>query len=234
MAEGTLDCGGAPSQAVLTPGEACNPIQLPVATPGQNSLAWLHSTDKEVQWLSEVGRSPIQTKPPAQSQVSGQLGSPGAQTNPLILCASFFLEPCETGKGAPREPCEGLCKGPPEELSEGMCKDPLREPCEVTCVELCEDTPPWELCRDPPMEPCEGLCKEMCKDPPPRKPCEGPLGSPVQGKAQLPSIVVEPTEAGEVESRELRWPPDDFLLLEGEDELFTDGEEAPRTGEHPG
>ncbi|CAM5154975.1 unnamed protein product [Natator depressus] len=68
MAEGTLDCGGAPSQAVLTPGEACNPIQLPVATPGQNSLAWLHSTDKEVQWLSEVGRSPIQTEPPAQSQ----------------------------------------------------------------------------------------------------------------------------------------------------------------------
>ncbi|CAM5126929.1 unnamed protein product [Eretmochelys imbricata] len=68
MAEGTLDCGGAPSQAVLTPGEACNPIQLPVATPGQNSLAWLHSTDKEVQWLSKVGRSPIQTKPSAQSQ----------------------------------------------------------------------------------------------------------------------------------------------------------------------
>lgn len=128
-------------------------------------------------------------------------------------------------KDAPREPCEGLCKGPPEELSEVMYKDPLREPCEVVCVELCEDTPPWELCRHPPMEPCEGLCKEMCKDPPPRKPCEGPLGSPVQGKAQLPSIVVEPTEAGEVESGELRWPPDDLLLLEGEDELFTDGEE---------
>uniref|UniRef100_A0A8C3XSN0 LBH domain-containing protein n=1 Tax=Chelydra serpentina TaxID=8475 RepID=A0A8C3XSN0_CHESE len=46
-----------------------------------------------------------------------------------------------------------------------------------------------------------------------------------KGKARLPSIVVEPTEAGEVESGELRWPPDDFLLLEGEDELFTDEEE---------
>ncbi|TFJ97587.1 testis-specific Y-encoded-like protein 1 [Platysternon megacephalum] len=221
MAERTLDCGGAPSQAVLTPGEACNPIQLPVATPGRNSLARPHSTDQEMQWLSEVGRSPIQTEPPAQNQ--------------------FFLEPCEMGKGAPTGSCEGLCKDPPEELCEAMCEDPPREPCEdpprepceVACVELCEDTPPWELCRDPPMEPSEGLCKEMCKDPPPRKPCEGPRGSPVQGKARLPSIVVEPTEVGEVESGELRWPPDDFLLLEGEDELFTD-EEEQAAGPGPG
>ena len=27
---------------------------------------------------------------------------------------------------------------------------------------------------------------------------------------RLPSIVVEPTESGEVESGELRWPPDDL------------------------
>lgn len=27
---------------------------------------------------------------------------------------------------------------------------------------------------------------------------------------RLPSIVVEPTESGEVESGELRWPPDDI------------------------
>uniref|UniRef100_A0A674JCG8 LBH domain-containing protein n=1 Tax=Terrapene triunguis TaxID=2587831 RepID=A0A674JCG8_9SAUR len=106
MAEGTRDCGGAPSQGVLTPGEACTPIQLPVATPGRNSLSRPHSTDQEMQWLSEVGRSLIQT-------------------------------------------------------------------------------------------------------------------DPVQGKARLPSIVVEPTETGEVESGELRWPPDDFLLLEGEDETKT-------------
>uniref|UniRef100_A0A8C9RTA6 Si:dkeyp-72h1.1 n=1 Tax=Scleropages formosus TaxID=113540 RepID=A0A8C9RTA6_SCLFO len=32
---------------------------------------------------------------------------------------------------------------------------------------------------------------------------------------RLPSIVVEPTESGEVESGELRWPPDDMTPVEG-------------------
>ncbi|KAJ8289599.1 hypothetical protein GJAV_G00003210 [Gymnothorax javanicus] len=36
-------------------------------------------------------------------------------------------------------------------------------------------------------------------------------------KDRLPSIVVEPTE-GEVESGELRWPPEEFLVSEEEDE----------------
>ncbi|KAM8834432.1 protein LBH [Synchiropus splendidus] len=36
-------------------------------------------------------------------------------------------------------------------------------------------------------------------------------------KDRLPSIVVEPTE-GEVESGELRWPPEEFLVSEGEEE----------------
>ncbi|XP_048394080.1 protein LBH isoform X1 [Stegostoma tigrinum] len=31
---------------------------------------------------------------------------------------------------------------------------------------------------------------------------------------RLPSIVVEPTETGEVESGELRWPPDEMNVLE--------------------
>ncbi|XP_046878157.1 protein LBH [Hypomesus transpacificus] len=31
---------------------------------------------------------------------------------------------------------------------------------------------------------------------------------------RLPSIVVEPTESGEVESGELRWPPDNFSSTE--------------------
>ncbi|XP_071601590.1 LBH domain-containing protein 2 isoform X2 [Heliangelus exortis] len=31
---------------------------------------------------------------------------------------------------------------------------------------------------------------------------------------RLPSIVVEPTESGEVESGELRWPPDDLKSAE--------------------
>ncbi|KTG38767.1 hypothetical protein cypCar_00027959 [Cyprinus carpio] len=38
---------------------------------------------------------------------------------------------------------------------------------------------------------------------------------------RLPSIVVEPTE-GEVESGELRWPPEEFLVSE-EDEEECDG-----------
>ncbi|KAM9787999.1 protein LBH [Syngnathus typhle] len=36
-------------------------------------------------------------------------------------------------------------------------------------------------------------------------------------KDRLPSIVVEPTD-GEVESGELRWPPEEFLVSEGEDD----------------
>ncbi len=40
-------------------------------------------------------------------------------------------------------------------------------------------------------------------------------------KDRLPSIVVEPTE-GEVESGELRWPPEEFLVSE-EDEEECDG-----------
>uniref|UniRef100_A0A8C7UDD9 Protein LBH n=1 Tax=Oncorhynchus mykiss TaxID=8022 RepID=A0A8C7UDD9_ONCMY len=36
-------------------------------------------------------------------------------------------------------------------------------------------------------------------------------------KDRLPSIVVEPTE-GEVESGELRWPPEEFIVCEEEEE----------------
>ncbi|XP_034161341.2 protein LBH [Pangasianodon hypophthalmus] len=49
---------------------------------------------------------------------------------------------------------------------------------------------------------------------------EGTLGCVPQGKERLPSIVVEPTDISEVESGELRWPPehedseDDDLFLE--------------------
>ncbi|KAM8917158.1 protein LBH isoform 1-T1 [Spinachia spinachia] len=41
-------------------------------------------------------------------------------------------------------------------------------------------------------------------------------------KDRLPSIVVEPTE-GEVESGELRWPPEEFLVSEGEEEEQNNG-----------
>ncbi|KAM9354408.1 protein LBH [Pholidichthys leucotaenia] len=43
-------------------------------------------------------------------------------------------------------------------------------------------------------------------------------------KDRLPSIVVEPTE-GEVESGELRWPPEEFLVSEEEEDEEEEEEE---------
>ncbi|KAG7466079.1 protein LBH [Megalops cyprinoides] len=42
-------------------------------------------------------------------------------------------------------------------------------------------------------------------------------------KDRLPSIVVEPTE-GEVESGELRWPPEEFIVSEEEEEEDSKGQ----------
>uniref|UniRef100_A0A3Q3WC64 LBH domain-containing protein n=1 Tax=Mola mola TaxID=94237 RepID=A0A3Q3WC64_MOLML len=39
-------------------------------------------------------------------------------------------------------------------------------------------------------------------------------------KERLPSIVVEPTELSEVESGELRWPPENIDMEEDEEDLF--------------
>lgn len=39
-------------------------------------------------------------------------------------------------------------------------------------------------------------------------------------KERLPSIVVEPTEVSEVESGELRWPPEDIETEDEEEDLF--------------
>ncbi|XP_062275905.1 uncharacterized protein lbhl [Scomber scombrus] len=39
-------------------------------------------------------------------------------------------------------------------------------------------------------------------------------------KERLPSIVVEPTDLSEVESGELRWPPDNMDVEEDEEDLF--------------
>lgn len=39
-------------------------------------------------------------------------------------------------------------------------------------------------------------------------------------KERLPSIVVEPTELSEVESGELRWPPESVDMEEDEEDLF--------------
>ncbi|XP_034461427.1 uncharacterized protein lbhl isoform X2 [Hippoglossus hippoglossus] len=48
------------------------------------------------------------------------------------------------------------------------------------------------------------------------------LHSPDQGhgKERLPSIVVEPTEVSEVESGELRWPPESNDMDQDEEDLF--------------
>ncbi len=46
---------------------------------------------------------------------------------------------------------------------------------------------------------------------------EGCLTCAPQGKERLPSIVVEPTDVSEVESGELRWPPEDMDFDEDED-----------------
>uniref|UniRef100_A0AAV2J3G0 LBH domain-containing protein n=1 Tax=Knipowitschia caucasica TaxID=637954 RepID=A0AAV2J3G0_KNICA len=41
-----------------------------------------------------------------------------------------------------------------------------------------------------------------------------------QQKERLPSIVVEPTDLSEVESGELRWPPENIDLEDDEEDLF--------------
>lgn len=46
---------------------------------------------------------------------------------------------------------------------------------------------------------------------------EGTLTCMPEGKERLPSIVVEPTDVSEVESGELRWPPEDMDFDEDED-----------------
>lgn len=49
---------------------------------------------------------------------------------------------------------------------------------------------------------------------------EASLNSPDRGKERLPSIVVEPTEVSEVESGELRWPPENIEIEDDEEDLF--------------
>lgn len=46
------------------------------------------------------------------------------------------------------------------------------------------------------------------------------LNSHDREKERLPSIVVEPTEVSEVESGELRWPPENMDMEEDEEDLF--------------
>ncbi|XP_070622572.1 LBH domain-containing protein 1 [Erythrolamprus reginae] len=65
--------------------------------------------------------------------------------------------------------------------------------------------------------------KELERWPRERVPREGLVFE----RTRLPSIVVEPSEGSDGESGELLWPPEDFLLLEGDepDEFLADEEE---------
>lgn len=49
---------------------------------------------------------------------------------------------------------------------------------------------------------------------------------------RLPSIVIEPTEGGDVESGELRWPPDEMNLLEDEEQHQSELTSKPKTPEN--
>uniref|UniRef100_A0A3Q2QRD0 LBH domain-containing protein n=1 Tax=Fundulus heteroclitus TaxID=8078 RepID=A0A3Q2QRD0_FUNHE len=55
---------------------------------------------------------------------------------------------------------------------------------------------------------------------------EASLNSPNRDKERLPSIVVEPTEVSEVESGELRWPPENIEAEDDEEDLFLEQSET--------
>ncbi|XP_077180707.1 LBH domain-containing protein 1 isoform X2 [Paroedura picta] len=193
--------------------EACAPCQTPAgnleccvrATPDGTGL----SADQEMQWISARGDSPLRA-PSLNSQL---FLSP-----PQGLGADPF-------RGPPLEPCEGLPGEPPNE----MC----RESGGLACEEMCGRGPSckgscWELsCEELHDDMNKGSSRCLYEDP-----YESGPESPAGRKNRLPSIVVEPIEVGDVESGELRWPPEDLSLLEEpeQDELFVEGEEVPGAG----
>uniref|UniRef100_A0A4W3H4I9 Protein LBH n=1 Tax=Callorhinchus milii TaxID=7868 RepID=A0A4W3H4I9_CALMI len=73
----------------------------------------------------------------------------------------------------------------------------------------------------PLMRPCERIFPD---------PCDSYEGH-CKLKDRLPSIVVEPTDVNEVESGELRWPPEEFLVPE---EQISFVEEREKAGEDTG
>ncbi|XP_004686380.1 PREDICTED: protein LBH [Condylura cristata] len=83
------------------------------------------------------------------------------------------------------------------------CPDYLRS---AEMTEVMMNTPPMEEIGLNPRK--DGLSYQIFPDPSDFDRC-------CKLKDRLPSIVVEPTE-GEVESGELRWPPEEFLVQEDE------------------
>ncbi|XP_078140381.1 uncharacterized protein lbhl [Centroberyx gerrardi] len=149
----------------------------------------------------------------------------------------FALEANSLCEGSAEGECCGSCTPPPAPPL--VPSVPAVEEPSFTIVELCQDEEDI-IC----LTATEGGMEEMSgqdlnfeemqrKDnrlpfqifPDPVEVVLGPESSlncldHEHGKERLPSIVVEPTELSEVESGELRWPPENMDLEEDEEDLF--------------
>ncbi|XP_066541870.1 uncharacterized protein lbhl [Hoplias malabaricus] len=100
--------------------------------------------------------------------------------------------PCIEHCSSPEEPC----------ISKEGCVEELRAQDAAVYGMQRKDRLPFQIFPDP----VEAV---SCLD--------GSLSCREQGKERLPSIVVEPTDVSEVESGELRWPPEEDDYEEDED-----------------
>ncbi|XP_060929440.1 uncharacterized protein lbhl [Limanda limanda] len=150
--------------------------------------------------------------------------------------ACFALEARSLTEGSPEEECWGSCSSPsapPLELPAFSVEEPG-----FTSVELCQDGEDLFLIapdggtedmtgQDPNDEDMQRkdqrLPFQIFPDlvevvlPPVTTLISPDLG---HGKERLPSIVVEPTDLSEVESGELRWPPESIDMDQDEEDLF--------------
>ncbi|XP_049431849.1 uncharacterized protein lbhl [Epinephelus fuscoguttatus] len=149
--------------------------------------------------------------------------------------ACFALEAKSLTEGSAEGECCGSCSPPP--ASPLVSPVLTVEESGFSTVELCQDG------EDTCLTASEGYMEEMSGDPNcedmQRKdqrlpfqifpdPVEVVLGPETtlnsldhnHEKERLPSIVVEPTEVSEVESGELRWPPENMDMEEDEEDLF--------------
>ncbi|XP_060614525.2 uncharacterized protein [Anolis sagrei] len=187
------------------PLEVCATCQIPASNPNSDAREEGGSNvDQEMQWVSTRMESPLHALP---------------------LNIQPFPTPAQGQSQGPYpfgSPSLGLCEEFP---SEEMPTVPAESACEDMCVRDSAERHcglPYES------QQCENTCKML----PERHLYENQYGEPWPGKARLPSIVVEPSEREEVESGELRWPPENFLFLDEEEqnELFNREEESLETG----
>ncbi|KAF1393834.1 hypothetical protein PFLUV_G00020170 [Perca fluviatilis] len=149
--------------------------------------------------------------------------------------ACFALEAKSLAEGSAEGECCESCSPPPAPLLVSPVLT-VEEP-GFTTVRLCQDGE--DIC----LTASEGYMEEMsgdpnCEDmqrkdqrlpfqifPDPVEVVRGPETTlncldHDHAKERLPSIVVEPTEVSEVESGELRWPPENMDMEEDEEDLF--------------